>query len=505
MKATVRIKLFLIMSGLIVFFVSLSWFVNNRWLEKFYLEDKKNGMIKSYQAITEIYQGEWPKVEERLERLENIKGMHILILDSDLEPKYDSYFKIRERKNDRKPRERFGVLIRRMPIFERLETLQPGAFLLGKVRDSRLQSDFLHLGARFGNGDYLMMVASVAAVQESVAIANRFFLLTGALTIVLGAILIYWLSTRFTRPIIDLREIAVRMSGLDFGRKYQGGAKDEIGELGASLNSLSEQLELSISDLKKANQQLQADIERERKVDEMRKEFISSVSHELKTPIALIQGYAEGLKVNVNEDEESKNFYCDVIVDEAAKMNRLVKQLLDLSQLESGYLHPDRVDFDLVVLVEKVLKRNALIFRDRGITIAAKIEPGLTVNADPDLAEQVFGNYLSNAVNHADGPRIVTVVAWGREDKVRLTVFNSGAAIPEESLEKVWGSFYKVDKARTRAYGGTGLGLSIVRAIQEAHHNGYGVANVPGGVEFWFEMDAGRDGMLKTNDEKSFG
>ncbi|HEY8465107.1 MAG TPA: ATP-binding protein, partial [Bacillota bacterium] len=282
---------------------------------------------------------------------------------------------------------------------------------------------------------------------------------------------------------------AQKMADLDFSQKYSGTEQDELGELGRSINSLSAQLEKSISDLTKANQQLQADIERERLIDEMRKSFISNVSHELKTPIALIQGYAEGLKVNVNEDAESKNFYCDVIIDEAGKMNRLVKQLLELAKLESGSLPLERDNFAIEKLLQQVLKRNQLLFEEKGVRLETGNPTGLWVNADIELIEQVINNFLSNALNHVDETRLIRVTVRQVGEKVRVVVFNSGLPIPEESIDKIWTSFYKVDKARTREYGGSGLGLSIVRAVQEAHGNAYGVINRADGVEFWFELD----------------
>ncbi|MGE5577386.1 MAG: sensor histidine kinase [Syntrophothermus sp.] len=490
MKSSIRVKLFAAMTGLIVFYVALSGFLNNQLLEKYYFYKKKNTLIESYQAINRSYHGDPLREELELEKLERTRGLHITILDPDFKGKYDSFLKDREFRPKPPPFRR--VENRNTPesfIQSQLDRLENGRTIIEKVRDNRLNSDFVYLLARLNNGDYLFLRTPVVAIQESVAIANHFFLLTGLLTLVIGSILVFILAGRFTRPILELNDIAQRMTALDFSQKYPVQTRDEIGELGNSLNSLSEQLEKSISDLKEANCKLQEDIERERKIDEMRKEFISNVSHELKTPIALIQGYAEGLKVNVNEDEENKNFYCNVIMDEAEKMNRLVKRLLNLSQIESGSVDPVRVDFGITQLVKQVLRKNALIFKERDLQVSFDDGGELMVNADYELTEQVLTNYLNNAVNHVDDRRIIRVGITRREDRARVTVYNSGEPIPEESKEKIWDSFYKVDKARTRAYGGTGLGLSIVKAVQEAHRNGYGVNNVAGGVEFWFELD----------------
>lgn len=492
MRYTVRFKLFTAMTGLIILFVFLSWFFNDQLLEKYYFLNKKNTLIKTYQTINSIYRGDISQIELELEKIESDKTLHVSLIGKDFKIKYDSWFKNQEIRLNQPPPPRGERRRRRLPLelLKYLDQLvQQKKLIIKVVNDARLNADFIFMGALLQNGDYLLLSTSIAAIKESVAIANRFFILTGFFTVLVGGLLVYVLSGKFIKPILDLKAIAHKMAGLDFSQKYTGTEQDELGELGQSINSLSEQLEKSISDLKQVNQKLQADIERERQIDEMRKSFISNVSHELKTPIALIQGYAEGLKVNVIEDAESKNFYCDVIMDEAGKMNRLVKQLLDLAGLESGSLPLERESFALEPLLQQVLKRNQLLFQEKGVRLETAIASGLSVNADINLIEQVINNYLTNALNHVEGDKLIRVSARPRGDKVRLTIFNSGRPIPEDCIDKIWTSFYKVDKARTREYGGTGLGLSIVRAIQEAHGNAYGVVNQPDGVEFWAEFD----------------
>lgn len=488
MRYSVRFKLITAMGGLIILFIFLSWFLNDQLLEKYYFTNKKNALIKNYQTINGIYRGDLSRIELKLEKLESDQGLHISIISPKLVMKYDTWLKnhsIRTQAQPKEPRQRPPLSW----LNSVTERVKQNGILIRVFHDSRLNTDFIFFAALLQNGDYLLMRTPVAALKESVAIANRFFILTGFFTMLIGSVLVFILSGKITKPLLDLKAIAQKMADLDFSQKYSGTEQDELGELGRSINSLSAQLEKSISDLTKANQQLQADIERERLIDEMRKSFISNVSHELKTPIALIQGYAEGLKVNVNEDAESKNFYCDVIIDEAGKMNRLVKQLLELAKLESGSLPLERDNFAIEKLLQQVLKRNQLLLEEKGVRLETGNPTGLWVNADIELIEQVINNFLSNALNHVDETRLIRVTVRQVGEKVRVAVFNSGLPIPEESIDKIWTSFYKVDKARTREYGGSGLGLSIVRAVQEAHGNAYGVINRSDGVEFWFELD----------------
>ena len=256
------------------------------------------------------------------------------------------------------------------------------------------------------------------------------------------------------------------------------------------MNALADKLEETISELKTANNELRRDLERREKQEEMRKEFISNVSHELKTPIALIQGYAEGLQENVSDDPESRAFYCEVIVDEADRMNKMVKRLLTLNQLEFGSEQIHMEHFDLRTVLDSVLGATEILFRQKNVTLSYhKSEEPVMVWADEYMIEEVVTNYVSNALNHVKYENKIEIKMEKEGDVVRTSVFNTGDPIPQEEIDKIWIKFYKVDKARTREYGGNGIGLSIVKAIMEAHNQRYGVKNYDNGVEFWFELD----------------
>ena len=253
---------------------------------------------------------------------------------------------------------------------------------------------------------------------------------------------------------------------------------------------MSESLETAVSELKTANNELQKDVEKKAQIDEMRKEFLSNVSHELKTPIALIQGYAEGLKECINDNDESRDFYCEVIMDEASKMNQMVKKLLTLNQLEFGNDTVTMERFDLTALIAGVVQSAGILAQQKGAQILFRETEPVYAWADEFKVEEVVTNYVSNALNHVDGDKVVDIKIHRNKDTVRVTVFNTGQPIPEEDLDKIWIKFYKVDKARTREYGGSGIGLSIVKAIMESFHQKYGVKNFSNGVSFWFELDA---------------
>ena len=226
----------------------------------------------------------------------------------------------------------------------------------------------------------------------------------------------------------------------------------------------------------------------------MRKEFLANVSHELKTPIALIQGYAEGLKEGINDDAESREFYCDVIMDESAKMNNMVKKLLTLNQLEFGNDVVTMERFDIVALIRNYIQSADILVKQNEATVNFDETDPVYVWGDEFKTEEVVMNYFSNALNHLDGDRVVDIKLKKQDKTVRISVFNTGIPIPEDSLPHLWEKFYKVDKARTREYGGSGVGLSIVKAIQDSIHQKYGVINYENGVEFWFEMELVEEG-----------
>lgn len=486
MKKSIIKKLFMGISIYGLIFICLIWFVNTQFLEKYYINQKKQIILESSEAIDMIYKGDVKDIELELEKLESSTGSYIFILTDKGGIKYNSFFKLEV--NDKPPR---GLPIR-PPRPE--GNLRPAGvskprytFTIGE--EGELQTKYMTLRFFLNNGDVLVYLLPLAAISQSVDITNKFLLITGISITFLAIIFAYVFSKKFTKPILEMNTITQHMAKQDFSKKCKVYSDDELGELAVNINYMSQQLEGSIRELNEKNEKLIEDIEREKQIDEMRKEFISSVSHELKTPITLIQGYAEGLKSNVNEDEESRNLYCDVIMDEAEKMDKLAKDLLNLSQLESGFFKLEPKNFNICTVIDKLIEKYKPIFEQKHITIELENEDNCIVRGDVIRIEQVLVNFINNAINHIGDERIIKLSVKTVENLIRISVYNTGKWIPEESIDKIWDSFYKVDKARTRSYGGTGLGLSIVQSILKLHKSDFGVVNVESGVEFWFELD----------------
>ena len=384
----------------------------------------------------------------------------------------------------------FGVAGAKAIGIENIKTISTSdSYSIYSQKNIMYGSDYIDLYGKTSAGYTIFLRTNYASIEESATIANRFLLYVGIIIITLGSVGMYYLSRRFTKPILELSEISEKMSEMNFDVKYKVTTNDEIATLGQSMNRLAENLEKNIKELKMANNELALDNERKTAVDEMRKEFLSNVTHELKTPIALIQGYAEGLVDDVNDDPEGRKYYADVIVDEAKKMNVMVKKLLSLNQLEFGKAQIDLERFDIVAVIKSVLRASEIMISQKGIKVIFEEKNPIYVWADEYMMEEVITNYVSNAINHIDGKKIIEIKLIKYSEVLRVAVYNTGELIPEESLDKVWVKFYKVDKARTREYGGSGIGLSIVKAIMEAHNKKYGVANHENGVEFWFEID----------------
>lgn len=379
----------------------------------------------------------------------------------------------------------------RMRSSERVLLEESNRYTIERQTDSRMNGDYIVLWGSLEDGNTVLIRSAVESMKDSAEVSNQFLLFVGVGTIIFSVIVSILLAKKITKPITELTEISRRMTELDFEARYiPRNKQNEIDDLGMHMNKLADSLEESIGELKQANADLMHDIEIRDQSEEMRKEFLANVSHELKTPIALIQGYAEGLEDGISDDPEDRKYYCDVIIDEAKKMNRMVKQMLALNQLEFGQNNISLERFDLNDVIEAQLHSTQILMEQNDIHMEFHADKPVYVWADEFLVEQALNNYITNAIHYAKNEKLVRITLTDAVDNgVRVSVYNSGDPIPKESLPHLWEKFYKVDKARTREYGGSGIGLSVVKAVMDSHHRKCGVQNLPDGVEFWFELD----------------
>ena len=537
---SIKFKITLLLVVTVTCLVAMLIGFNSIFSEKVYMNRKQKSMINSYENVNEIMQKYTDSQIDKdtmcadMENISTAKGISVLVVDSSWctiyvstqgddsmmerlrmsifngdifknngspdkapEPKEqeddsDNPADKDDKKDHRKRLEDIIDMSGTSLVENRTIISSNDNYTLQKVYDERLGDYYLEIWGTLDNGYSIILRTPIQGIKDNVNISTTLIKYVGGAILAVGIIAAFVVSTYITRPIKQLSNIAEKMSEMDFDARYAGSDKGEIGLLGKSMNNMSEKLEQNIAELKKANLELKKDIDKKEKLEIMRTDFLSNVSHELKTPIALIQGYAEGLKEGITDDPESMEFYCDVIMDEANKMNTMVKRLLTLNQIEFGNDEPEMERFDINELIASVADANAIRAGQKNMSIVFdnRNEHNF-VWADEYKTEEVLTNYISNALNHCDGKRAIEVRTEKSKNggTITVTVYNSGKNIADEDLERIWEKFYKTDKARTREYGGNGIGLSIVKAIMDSMGQEYGVRNVSDGVEFWFNLD----------------
>ena len=494
---SVRGKLFLTLCVIVISIILFLILVNNLVLEKYYHYSKSNTLKSVYNMINEYYKGNIrvDNLEEELDKISISNNFDIIIKDENDIAVYlsDKDFL----SNIRKIIDFWGINKKQeYQIIEEQDNLE-----IMNIRDVETRINYIFLTGKLDNGYGMYIRLPISSIQESVKISNRFLYLIASIVIIIGGIAITYISKQFSNPISEITSIAKKMSNLDFSHKYEVKDDDEINELGESINVMSDKLEKTINQLRNTNIELEKDIEKKSKIDEMRKSFISDVSHELKTPIALIQGYSEGLLENVNSDPESRKFYAEVILDETNKMDKLVKQLLELTRLEYEKREFNNRIFNIVELEKEIVRTSQVMIEEKEVKVEFETDEKINVYADDFYISQIITNYLTNAIKHVkeiNGEKYIKITNKILHDKqkIRVTVFNTGNNISKENLTRVWNRFFKVDEARNREDGGSGIGLSIVRAIMNNYGNDFGVENKENGVEFYFEIDLSKDEII---------
>ncbi len=362
------------------------------------------------------------------------------------------------------------------------KTLSDGS-VLERAVDVVTENKYLVYRFSISNSFIGELRVQMAQIENSARIANKFISIIAAIFLFISLLWVFAFSKKISEPISRMNEITGNMAALDFTKKLSVESNDEIGQLAVSINNLSEKLDNTLQDLNESNAKLRSEIELEHQLDKMRKGFVANVSHELKTPISIIQGYAEGLKADINT--ASKEKYIDVIVDESKRMNRLVLSILNLSKYESGQIPLNYSSFDISELIK--VRAERIFIGD--LKVVFDVPDELMVYADIDQIDQVLKGYMENAKSHInEGGEIKISATDNQNGKCTVTVYNSGSRIETEQMPEIWQSFYRGDKSHNRQSGRFGLGLSIVSAIMKMHGESCGVYNTDSGVCFWFTV-----------------
>lgn len=491
-KNSITAKLFLITLSFFIVFVIFILSFESIFFQKIYENKKKDNLNKAAQTFKNYYNSQINKVTSSdianyMKEFEEKNDCTIAILNNYGNLKY---------LNSKDDEESNSIDINRIKEIMYKLVSDPGSFIdmkrTGKSKTYVFESkvynmkNIVSVVPNKSTNEYIFAISSFTPITEASDVMKGIFIYIFIGGVILVLIMAFIYSNMITKPLVKINKTASKMANLDFHEKCNISSEDEIGSIGRSLNFLSNNLNNALNSLKSANEKLKKDIEKEKALEKMRKEFIAGVSHELKTPVGLIEGYAEGLKDNIVTSKEDREYYLNVIIDEASNMGNLISDMLDLSQLESGNFKLNKIEMDLGDLVWKCYQKYYTIFNEKGIELDINVV-NANIFADKYRIEQVLNNYINNALKYVKNK--ITINMIEKEKEIIVQVINDGEKISEDELDKIWDKFYKVDKSRNRKAGGTGIGLSIVKNIIELHHGKYGAVNIEDGVEFYFSLN----------------
>lgn len=327
---------------------------------------------------------------------------------------------------------------------------------------------------------------STEVIKSSARTASWTLFTISVIIFLLLVAVTYTYLKSFIIPLEEINSVTKKITEMDFSHTCPEYSIKELNELSESINALSSSLGITLEDLKNKNLRLQKEYEKEHTLVETRKEFIASASHELKTPIAIIQGYAEGLKYGITDGKDEE--YYDIIIDETEKMNSLVLKLLEQTKYDYGGYKVSLSTFNIKNAVIKATDSRLKLMENEGITFIFDIDDSFNTYSDESIFSLVISNYLSNAISHCEFEKIIKIKCEEKDDNYRISVINTGKPISQNDINNIWDSFYRSDKAHSRGEGRFGLGLSIVSSMQKIIGQKYGVINGENSVEFWFEV-----------------
>ncbi|EJR17086.1 sensor histidine kinase [Bacillus cereus] len=329
-----------------------------------------------------------------------------------------------------------------------------------------------------GSVTYIYAMASLQPVDEAVQMVQDYYIYIIAFVVVLIFLASFYYSKQIAKPLLKINDTTKKIAHLGFTEKIPITSKDEIGDLSKNINVLSNKLHSHIG-------QLEEDIEKERKLEKTRKEFISGVSHELKTPLSIMKSCISILKDGVAEHK--KEYYFQAMEREVDKMDTLILDMLELAKFESGTYKMKKASFYIDTVIEDICEHLSVEIEKKELHVHKNI-CSFEVIANQGRIEQVIVNFITNAIRYTPNKEDIIISTIDEKDRIKVCIENKGTHIEEEQLDKIWDRFYRVDTARQRSQGGTGLGLAISKNILELHDAEYGVKNTENGVLFYFYL-----------------
>ncbi len=343
---------------------------------------------------------------------------------------------------------------------EDLKKLFNGQTVVHKGSNPFFKTDVLSVGIPFKDPDKINRAVIIhAPLDPLVAQLKRLQMLTiytAAGGIVLAALLSLFFSRLISKPLVKMNKAALAMASGNYQQRVNIHSNDEMGLLANSLNTLASRMQEKISQL-----ELQ---------EQIRREFVANVAHEIKTPLAIMQGFTETMVDGLVKTEKEREEYLYHILDEINRLKRLVNEVLDLKRMEERHFDFDREPCDLREIIDRVQRKLTQLIVEKGICLEVGIEKRLPhVSCNSDRIERVLINLIDNAIRHTPNGGKIALHVTSKANQVHLRISDSGMGIAPEDLPMIWERFYKGDKSRTRVQGGTGLGLAIVKRIVEGH------------------------------------
>lgn len=449
---------------------------NHYFLGDFYLNNKKNKILQVANNIEKNTDNiNNTNFLNSLERECNVSNLSLLVVNDNMSPLI--YFCNKEKKDE---------IQKQLKMF--IADRTKDNHVVSEVEDDVLNINYLQVCGRFNNGCYYIINTPLESINESVSLSTMFLLYVLIILLPVSVCFILFLITRITEPLTKLTAVSKKIANLDFSETCEEVGSKEIIELASNFNKMSKELEKNIGNLKTANIKLKQDLEEKEELEEMRKDFLSSVSHELKTPIAIISGYSESLKEGI-EDKDDVIFFSETIYEETQKLSKMVKQIIQINK--TNYMENDIniTKENLIELINSIITPMQKVIEEKNVTIINNISSTIFTWTDKTLLSQIISNYITNAIDHVNINGIIRIDILTEKEKNKLIVFNTGSHIPEDCINKIWEKFYKIDKSRNRDFGGTGLGLSIVSTYSKKLDIECGVRNINGGVEFFITID----------------
>jgi signal transduction histidine kinase len=463
-----RFKLWAGMMALIVIVLLLLWFFQVVFLESFYtsmsISNIKNEAASIISVLNKDNKSEY---EGSLDAFAFKNNISVELLDNRGETIYLTGTSVMGMgMNGQMPMMRNNV---------RSELLQEALSGRGTTlpyTHPRFGYKFMMIGipAKYSTGltGALIINMPIAPVEDTASILKWQLFYITVILLAASLIISFLISKSFTRPILEIKKATETMASGDFSARITTKRQDEIGKLAVTINYLGEQLS---------------------KIERLRKDLIANVSHELRTPLSLIRGYAETIRDVSGEIPEKREYQLGIIIEEAERLSRIVDDILNLSQLQSGYISLNKGHIQINELLANVVKRYDVLSQNSGVKIIQNSSGDAMLEADEERIEQVLYNLINNAFNHTPEGGTITVKTYELSQAVRIEISDTGSGIPAEDIPHIWDRYYKADKSSSNKSIGTGLGLAIVKEVLEAHKALFGVESKKNqGTTFWFEL-----------------